>query len=184
MISSGLGEQGAPKTPLVWCRWPALISGIYGWQGIHKLAASSRLKDLLASCSTTGLHPVSPGIHLLCCVDAGGRSRGVFSSASGCDLAGADLRLLSLVALQTFKRRLFKSFPSNRGCCSRYQRISLRIQITPRCALVLGSTRDRAVNDKLSWRWLFSRLASIAANRPAWRMFDRSFPCMRYRKTL
>jgi len=53
----------------------------------------------------------------------GAALRGAESSASGCDLAGADLRLdcLTLLGLSSESTRL--------GL-----RISLRIQITPRCA--------------------------------------------------
>lgn len=35
-------------------------------------------------------------------------------------------------------------------------RISLRFQITHRCSLVMGHQVDRAVNVRLTWRWLFS----------------------------
>ncbi len=43
-------------------------------------------------------------------------------------------------------------------------RISLRIQTTLRYSLAMGSQVDRAVNVRLTWRWLFSRLLGRAPN--------------------
>lgn len=71
---------------------------------------------------------------------------GLWLAVLGSGLTGADLRLLlgGLLSLLPL------------GC------ISLRIQTTLRYSLAMGSQVDRAVNVRLTWRWLFSRLLGRA----------------------